>query len=55
MRWKLLLEEFDYEIQYRAGKRNCNADSLSRYPIHCLSVGKEELTGERKQNHIRDE
>jgi hypothetical protein len=29
-RWKLLLEEYDYEIEYRAGKRNCNADSLSR-------------------------
>jgi hypothetical protein len=26
MRWKLLLEEYNYEIQYRAGKRNCNAD-----------------------------
>jgi hypothetical protein len=36
MRWKLLLEEYDYEIQYKAGQKNCNADSLSRYPIQCL-------------------
>jgi hypothetical protein len=48
MRWKLLLEEYEYEIQYRAGKRNCNADSLSRYSIHCLNVDLEKLTEERK-------
>jgi hypothetical protein len=24
IRWKLLLEEYEYSIQYRAGKRNCN-------------------------------
>jgi hypothetical protein len=44
IRWKLQLEEFEYENQYRAGKRNCNADSLSRYPIQCLNVNLEELT-----------
>jgi hypothetical protein len=44
MRWKLLLEEYEYEIQYRAGQRNCNADSLSRYPIQCLNVNLEEIT-----------
>jgi hypothetical protein len=54
MRWKLLLEEYDYEIQYRAGKRNCNADSLSRYPIQCLNINLEELTDERKQKIIAE-
>jgi hypothetical protein len=49
MRSKLLLEEYDYEIQYRAGQRNCNTDSVSRYPIKCLNVNIEELTHERKQ------
>ncbi|PNF43128.1 hypothetical protein B7P43_G18013 [Cryptotermes secundus] len=43
MRWKLLLEEHDYEIQYRAGQRNCNADSLSRYPTQCLNINAEEI------------
>jgi hypothetical protein len=42
MRWKLLLGEYDYEIQYRA-RNNCSADSLSRHLIHCLSVSVEDL------------
>jgi hypothetical protein len=54
MRWKLLLEEYDYEIEYRAGKRNCNADSLSRYPVQCLNVNVEELTLERKRRIISE-
>jgi hypothetical protein len=52
IRWKLLLEEYDYEIQYRAGQRNCNADSRSCYPVQCLNVKVEEITEERKQNYF---
>jgi hypothetical protein len=54
IRWKLLLEEYDYEILYRAGKHNGNADSLSRYPIQCLNINLEELTKERKQKIITE-
>jgi hypothetical protein len=54
MRWKLLLEDYDYKIQYRAGQRNCNADCLSRYPVQCLNVNVEELTDERKQKIIAE-
>lgn len=54
IRWKLLLEEYEYEIQYRAGQQNCNADSLSRYPIQCLNINMEELTKERKQKIITE-
>jgi hypothetical protein len=54
MRWKLLLEEYDYEIQYRAGQQNCDADSLSRCPSQCLNVNVEELTDERKQRIITE-
>lgn len=30
VRWRLLLEEYDYEIVYKQGKLNQNADALSR-------------------------
>nr|VZI45745.1 unnamed protein product [Spirometra erinaceieuropaei] len=32
-RWRELLEEFDFEVQYRPGKRHNNADTLSRPPL----------------------
>lgn len=34
MRWRLRLEEYDYEIEYKKGKENTAADALSRlYPL----------------------
>ncbi len=30
MRWRLLLSEFDFEIKYKKGNLNCQADALSR-------------------------
>lgn len=36
VRWRLKLEEYNYEIQYRKGKTNTNADALSRYPLNPL-------------------
>lgn len=32
-RWALFLSEFSFEVQYRKGKDNANADGLSRNPI----------------------
>lgn len=37
VRWRLKLEEYEYEIVYKAGKINTNADALSRPPI--LNIG----------------
>lgn len=34
VRWRLKLEEYDYEIVYKKGKQNTNADSLSRIQIN---------------------
>lgn len=35
-RWKLRLEEFDYNIVYKNGKQNSNADALSRIKVNVL-------------------
>ena len=32
MRWRLRLAEYEYDILYKAGKTNVNADALSRNP-----------------------
>lgn len=34
VRWRLKLEEFDYEVVYKKGKWNTNADALSRVKIN---------------------
>lgn len=33
LRWALLLSAYDYELKYREGSRNGNADALSRLPL----------------------
>ena len=33
-RWGMALQDIDLKIQYRAGKKNSNADALSHCPIH---------------------
>lgn len=38
VRWRLKLEEYDYEIVYKAGKMNTNADALSRPPLSNTNV-----------------
>ena len=32
-RWSLLLQEYDFTVEHRAGSDNTNADCLSRYPL----------------------
>lgn len=40
LRWRLELEEYNYDIQYKPGKINKNADALSRIEIDSLSEDK---------------
>lgn len=35
-RWRLRLEEYDFEIYYKKGAQNTNADALSRIKINCI-------------------
>lgn len=51
---RLLLEEYEYEVHYKAGKQNCNADALSRDPNLCALITPEELTETRKQAIIKE-
>ena len=40
-RWRLLLEEYDYEFVYTPGKDNFVADMISRYPI--INIGQDSI------------
>ncbi|GFV60114.1 retrovirus-related Pol polyprotein from transposon 17.6 [Trichonephila clavipes] len=50
-RWALQLEEFDYEIEHRAGSRMKHVDALSRYPV--IIVCNDTLTS--KLNNAQEE
>ncbi|GFW78636.1 transposon Ty3-I Gag-Pol polyprotein [Trichonephila clavipes] len=47
-RWALQLEEFDYEIEHRAGSRMKHVDALSRYPV--MMVCNDTLTSKLKKS-----
>jgi transposase InsO family protein len=41
-RWAIQLSEFDYELKYKPGRENGNADCLSRLPVAAIAVADEE-------------
>lgn len=51
-RWKIKLEEFNYDIEYVKGKDNVVADGLSRFQIHLNELENSELNdcSEESQN-----
>ncbi|GFT63908.1 transposon Tf2-8 polyprotein [Trichonephila clavipes] len=51
-RWALQLEEFDYEIEHRAGSRMKHVDALSRYPVMMRQVFLEETDKLDKLNEL---
>ena len=38
LKWRIKLEEFDFEIIYKSGKMNTNADALSRFPTTTINL-----------------
>ncbi|XP_011859870.1 PREDICTED: uncharacterized protein LOC105557283 [Vollenhovia emeryi] len=60
IRWRLKLEEYDYEIIHKSGQSNVNVDALSRYPaenkklIHHVEGEREqrEYTAEQKEQTL---
>ncbi|GFX66277.1 hypothetical protein TNCV_342511 [Trichonephila clavipes] len=52
-RWALQLEEFDYEIEHRAGSRIKHVDALSRYPV--MMVCNDTLTSKLKKAQEEDD
>ncbi|GFU73476.1 retrovirus-related Pol polyprotein from transposon 412 [Trichonephila clavipes] len=52
-RWALQLEEFDYEIEHRAGSRMKHVDALSRYPV--MMVCNDTLTSKLKKTQEEDD
>jgi hypothetical protein len=51
LRWRIKLEEHDYEVVYKKGAVNTNADALSRIN----SLTEEERVLEKKRERVRDE
>ena len=48
LRWRLLLEEYDYTVVYKAGEKNVNTDALSRHPVVMTVL----ITPKEKQQKI---
>jgi hypothetical protein len=44
LRWRIQFEEYDYEIVYKRGAKNTNADTLSR--VNTLANEKTEIPAE---------
>lgn len=51
MRWALKLEPYDYEVVYKSGVQNRDADFLSRYPVNRIAAG-HRGTYRRKQHPL---
>lgn len=48
IRWSLMLQEFNFDVQYKSGTHNKDADCLSRYPITSDSNSEPDLEDDDK-------
>jgi len=54
MRWKLKLEEYDYNIIHKTDKSNTNADALNRNPIRSDECMHNVQSKDRKDDNKED-
>ena len=58
LRWRLKLAEYEYDVVYKAGKTNVNADALSRNPVDAMEIKDTAeifATHHEKKNKLTDE
>lgn len=55
VRWRLKLEEFDYEIIYKKGSLNTNADALSRVELNTNEMSEIQKTIQRIKKEIAEQ
>lgn len=55
LRWRLKLEEYEYDIEYKKGKNNNVADALSRIEIHPLDIDNQSIINNVDENEVRQE
>ena len=48
-KWSLEIQQYDFEIVYRSGRSNANADALSRYPYQSQTIAAISSAGFRAQ------
>lgn len=53
IRWRLKLEEYDYEIVYKQGRLNSNADALSRCPVNAIDA--DSLLNSTYEKYFKDQ
>ncbi|CAH2090167.1 unnamed protein product [Euphydryas editha] len=53
-RWRLKLEEYEYEIVYRKGRLNSAADALSRHPVNPIQIHPNQDEPENPQSPEQD-
>lgn len=54
-RWALLLEEYNYKIEHREGKRLPHVDALSRYPVSIMNIKEDGILQRIKLAQEKDE
>ena len=52
MRWRIQLAEYDYEIVYKSGTQNTNADALSRIGSVGALQEQEEIPNDKMRKQI---